>query len=83
MTPALFAACEKAIHVITADGTILRAGRAALYILERIGWGKFARLLSLPPFVWFVEFGYAIVANNRPFFARFLFTKEEADARQD
>jgi predicted DCC family thiol-disulfide oxidoreductase YuxK len=76
MTPDLFAACEKAIHVVTTDGHILRAGRAALFILERIGWGWAARLLRLPPFLWFVEIGYRIVAANRPFFARFLFRGE-------
>ncbi len=75
MTPALYAACERAVHVVTPDGTTLRAGRAALYVLERIGWGWFARLLGLPPFIWLVELGYRIVSSNRPFFARFLFTR--------
>lgn len=75
MTPALYAACEKAVHVITTEGRILKAGRASLYILERIGWGWFARLLTFPPFIWFVELGYRIVAANRPFFGRFLFTR--------
>jgi hypothetical protein len=27
--------------------------------------------------VWFTELGYWIVANNRPFFSRFLFTESE------
>lgn len=76
MTPMLAAACEKAVHVIQADGTTLRAGRATLFILENLGWRWFARLLMLPPMVWFVELGYRVVADNRPFFARFLFTKE-------
>jgi predicted DCC family thiol-disulfide oxidoreductase YuxK len=76
MTPALYAACEKAVHVITNDGRTLRAGRAALFILERIGWGWLARLLALPPFIWIVELVYAVIANNRPFFARFLFRHE-------
>ena len=77
MTPALHAACEKAVHVVKADGTILRAGRAALFVLEHIGWRRLARLLVLPPFIWAVEIGYYIVANNRPLFARFLFRDEE------
>jgi predicted DCC family thiol-disulfide oxidoreductase YuxK len=76
MTPELKAACENAVHIITTDGTILRAGRAVLFILENIGWGFVARLLALPPFIWFMEIGYAILAANRPFFANFLFTKE-------
>src|SRR5262245_48488869 len=83
MTPALYAACEHAVHDVRSDGTILRAGRATLFVLENIGWGWFARLLMLPPFVWFVELGYALVARNRPFFSRFLFTKEADDAPSD
>ena len=65
------------------DKTANFFGRAALFILEQTGWGWFARLLALPPFVWFVELGYAIVARNRPLFARFLFTKEAEDERPD
>jgi predicted DCC family thiol-disulfide oxidoreductase YuxK len=76
MTPALSAACTRAIHVVKRDGTILRAGRATLFILEKLGWGWAARLLALPPFLWIVELGYRIFARNRPFFARFLFTRE-------
>lgn len=76
MTPALAAACEHAVHVVKSDGTVLRAGRATLFILEKLGWGGFARLLALPPFLWFVELAYRILARNRPFFANFLFTKE-------
>lgn len=75
MTPILEAACARAIHVVTADGTVLRGGRAALFILEQIGW-RWVRLLRLPPFLWGVEFGYRVVAAHRPFFARFLFRKE-------
>ena len=64
------------MHVITADGRVLRAGRASLFVLERIGWGWLARALSRPPFVWGVEFAYWIVAKNRNFFARFVFRGE-------
>jgi predicted DCC family thiol-disulfide oxidoreductase YuxK len=83
MTPALYAACEQAVHVVKDDGTVLRAGRATLFILENIGWRWAARLLLLPPFLWFVELGYALVARNRPFFSRFVFTKEADDASSD
>ena len=76
MTPALSAACEKAVHVLTAGGRTLRAGRAVLFVLEHIGWGWFARFLALPPFVWIVELAYAVVAGNRGFFGRFLFRNE-------
>ena len=77
MTPELYAACERAVHVLTVDGRILRAGRASLFVLERIGWGWLARLLALPPFVWLVELVYWVVARNRPFFSRFLFTDKQ------
>jgi predicted DCC family thiol-disulfide oxidoreductase YuxK len=76
MTPALYAACERAIHVVKPDGTVLRAGRAALFVLEELGWGWRARLLALPPFVWLVELGYAFVAGHRGFFSRVLFRGE-------
>lgn len=76
MTPELYAACEEEVHVFASDGTVLRAGRAWLFILERIGWGWFARLLTLPPFIWVVGAVYRLVANNRQFFGRVLFTRE-------
>ncbi len=81
MTPALYAACERAIHVVKADGTVLRAGRAALYILERLGWGWRARLLALPPFVWAVELGYWIVARNRGRLARFVPREDDGNVK--
>jgi predicted DCC family thiol-disulfide oxidoreductase YuxK len=76
MTPALYAACARAAHVVKADGTVLRAGRAALFILEELGWGWRARLLALPPFLWLIELGYALVAGHRAFFSHFLFRRE-------
>ncbi len=72
MTPALYAACETAVHVVTADGTILRAGRACLFVMDEIGWHLTARLLARPPLVWAVDRGYYVVAHHRSFFARFL-----------
>lgn len=76
MTPELAEACEKAVHVLKTDGTLLRAGRAALFLFEQTHWKPLTRLLGFPPFVWLVEFGYGIIARNRPFFARFFFTRE-------
>jgi predicted DCC family thiol-disulfide oxidoreductase YuxK len=75
MNDALFAACKHALHVVKRDGTVLRAGRATLYVLSHIGWGWFARLLMWPPFVWFVELGYWIVARNRMLFSKVIFRK--------
>jgi hypothetical protein len=76
LTPELAAACDRAVHVVTADGAVLRAGRAVLFILERCGWGAAARCLALPPFVWGVEAIYSLVARNRMLVSRFLFTRE-------
>ncbi len=78
MTPALYAACAQAVHVVRQDGRILRGGRAALFVIAQFGggWTLAARLLRLPPFVWAVEAAYRVVAAHRDFFARFLFTKE-------
>ena len=79
MTPDIFKACEQAVHVVTNDGRVLKAGRATLFVLERIGWGWFARLLSYPPLVWIVEIGYWIFAHSRPFFALVMFRRERDD----
>ena len=76
MTPELAERCARAVHVITTDGRILRAGRACLFIFERCGYRWSSRFCRLPPMVWFVELGYRIVARKRKFFARYLFRKE-------
>ena len=72
MTPALRDACRGAVHVRTMDGRWLRGGRACLFVLERIGWPRLARIAALPPLVWIVEATYALVAHNRAFFSRLL-----------
>jgi predicted DCC family thiol-disulfide oxidoreductase YuxK len=70
MTPELRAACRAAVHVRTADGRWLRGGRACLFVLERVGWPRLARVARVPPLVWAVELGYRIVAGNRRLFSR-------------
>ena len=79
MTPEIYEACKKAMHVVTADGKILHGGRAMMFVLERINWGYeiVPRFLSLPPMIWFVELGYKLVAANRQFFSRFIFNRDE------
>lgn len=74
MTPELLAEAKRAVQVVAPDGSRLAAGRAALFVLEAVGWHpRLARLGRRPPFVWGVELGYRVVAAHRPFFARFLF----------
>lgn len=75
MTPALYEACGKAAHVLLPDGGVLRAGRAALFVLvQGAGWP--VGVFNLPPFIWAVELGYWIVATNRTLFSRLIFTRE-------
>ena len=73
MTPELYRACSKAVHVIDQEGSIRRGGRAMLFILEQEGWGPIARFLSLPPLIWLVEIAYRLVAANRSLFSRLFF----------
>jgi predicted DCC family thiol-disulfide oxidoreductase YuxK len=70
MTPELRDACRRAVHVVTTDGRVLRAGRASLFVLGQTGYPRLARLLSVPPLVWIVELGYVLVARNRSLVSR-------------
>ncbi|TVL96653.1 MAG: hypothetical protein CV087_23455 [Candidatus Brocadia sp. WS118] len=77
MTPELYRACQKAVHVITADGVILKAGRASMFVLLELGYPRWLIYpFMVPPLVWGVELVYRIVARYRSFFARFLFRRE-------
>jgi predicted DCC family thiol-disulfide oxidoreductase YuxK len=84
MTPELYAACVRAVHVITSHGHVLRAGRACLFVLGEAGYGFIASLLRLPPLIWLVEIGYVLVSTHRDFFARFFFFGDvAASGRRD
>ncbi len=76
MTPELARACRRAIHVLRADGAVLRAGRAAVYVLEVLGYRRTAWCLRRRPVIWAVELGYWIVARNRRLFSRVAFKRE-------
>jgi predicted DCC family thiol-disulfide oxidoreductase YuxK len=78
MTPQLRAACQRAMHVVTADGRILRAGRASLFVLRETGNRRLAAILSLPPLVWAVELAYRIVARNRSQLSWLIFPPKRA-----
>ena len=75
MTPDLRRACACAVHLLTAEGEMLRAGRACLWVLQRIGYPVLARVLAVPPLVWAVELGYWLVARNRQLASRVLFRR--------
>ena len=65
-------ALRRGVHVITADGRILRSGRAVLFIGEQLGYGWLTRPLSLPPLIWMVEGVYWIIARMRGRLSRWL-----------
>jgi hypothetical protein len=75
MTPELRTACARAVHVVTSEGTVLRAGRAVLWVLQRMGYPVLSRVLALPPLVWAVELGYWLVARNRRIASRLMFRR--------
>ena len=70
MTPELYQACGQALHVITTDGKVLKAGKACLFILRGLGWRNAAWFLSLPPMLAATELGYRLVAANRRHISR-------------
>jgi predicted DCC family thiol-disulfide oxidoreductase YuxK len=72
LDPALGAACARAVHVVRADGGILKGGRAVLFVLEHTGMPRLARIAARPPLVWLVELGYRVVAANRSWIGRLL-----------
>lgn len=65
-------ALQRGVHVMTADGRVLRGGRAVLFIGEQLGYGWLTRPLSLPPLVWGVEGVYWIIARLRGKLSRWL-----------
>jgi predicted DCC family thiol-disulfide oxidoreductase YuxK len=77
MTPQLAEACSRAVHVITAQGEVLKAGRAVLFCLEVVGYRWFARVFRIPPLIWMLEAGYWLVARNRRLFSRFFFRRRK------
>jgi predicted DCC family thiol-disulfide oxidoreductase YuxK len=76
MTPELRANCARALHLVTSRGEVLRGGAATLFMLEKVGWNGLARALRFPPFIWFVELGYMLIASNRSLFSRLLPARE-------
>jgi len=73
LSPELRAACKNAMHVIKADGEVIRGGKAAMFCGRFTRWNRLARIGQWPIFLPFVDLGYQIVAANRGIFSRFLF----------
>lgn len=84
MTTDLYEACRQAIHLISPTGEMMRAGRAALFIMEQLGYPSWAiELLRRPPFIGLIEWGYDLVAKNRTIAAKLFFTTEDGAAILD
>lgn len=76
MTDELRAACERALHVITTDGELLRGADAVLFVYGRIGW-RGADWLRTRPLVWLLEPPYRVVAANRRWSSKFFYTGDQ------
>ena len=76
LAPSLQQACAHAIHVIKADGEMIKAGRAMLFCGLFTPFSGWARIGMWPIFLPFVELGYAFVARNRNLVSKVLFRCE-------
>lgn len=62
------AAAEKALHVVTPEGAVYRAGDAVRAILSVLPWFRPMRFLwRVPGFPWLADRLYYLVADNRGF----------------
>lgn len=64
------------MHAIDEQGTVYRGGDAYVF-LQRAFKRPFSGLLGVQPFKVLVNLSYSVVSSHRPFFARFLYTKEK------
>ncbi|MEM9691486.1 MAG: hypothetical protein AAGA56_02990, partial [Myxococcota bacterium] len=65
MTEPMREACARAIHVVKADGEVLRAGTAAMYLLRHLGFPLTGAIGVAIPFIWSTELGYAFISTYR------------------
>ena len=72
MTDELRLRAARSVQVVTPEGRYLETAEACLYVLSALGKRTAARILGVPPMVWFLELGYRLIANNRPLVSRFM-----------
>lgn len=65
MTDEYFEMAKTRVLVFGRDGRMYPGADGVLFILENLKWGWLARVLRMPPFVWPLRLGYALVARNR------------------
>lgn len=61
--------------MIEPDGTVHRGSRAVLFANGQCGWWLLPAVFWSPPMKWCADLGYYVLANNRIFFSRFVYTK--------
>ena len=64
------------MHAIDEQGNVYRGGDAYVF-LQRVFNRPFSGLMGMQPIKALVDLAYRVVSSHRPFFARFLYTKEK------
>lgn len=79
LAPSLREACRHAVHVIKADGTVIKAGRAMMFCGLFTPFSGWARIAMWPMILPFIEVGYKFIAHNRMLVSKVLFKTERPD----
>lgn len=61
--------------MVKTDGEVLRGATALIFVYGELGYPVVSLGLHRP-FIWGLDAGYEVVANNRLFFSKFLFKQE-------
>lgn len=73
MTEELKERAQRAVQVVLVDGSVIEAGMAAAFVLEKLGWTRLARFMQWAPVRPLTEWGYRWVARNRGWLGRVVF----------
>lgn len=79
LAPSLAESCSHAVHVIKADGEVIRAGRAMMFCGLYTRFSGWARIAMWPIFLPFIEIGYKFIASHRMLVSKVLFKTERPD----
>lgn len=79
LAPSLKESCSHSVHVIKADGEVIRAGRAMMFCGLHTRFSGWARIAMWPIFLPFIEIGYKFIASNRMLVSKVLFKTERPD----
>ena len=75
LTDAIRAQCEHALHVIQSNDRVLKGADAVFFAYQVTGLPL--ALLRIPPLIWVAELGYRVIAANRYWFSKVLFTGDQ------